>query len=98
MFRTKPLVSLLLASLAVSTPGVFAQKLPPPAASVVMKGGTPVKLHFAKTISSANAHKGDRLEFVVEKSVVVDGYTVITAGEIAQGSVVEVKSKRLLGM
>jgi hypothetical protein len=98
MFRTKPLVSLLLASLAVSTPGVFAQKLPPPAASVVMKGGTPVKLQFAKTISSANAHKGDRLEFVVEKSVVVDGYTIITAGEIAQGSVVEVKSKRLLGM
>ena len=57
-----------------------------------------MQLQFAKTISSANAHKGDQLTFVVEKSVVVEGYTVIRAGELARGSVVAVKQKRLLGM
>jgi hypothetical protein len=78
--------------------GAWAEELPPAPATVVIKSGTPVKLQFAKTICSATAHKGDRLDFVVEKSVAIDGYTVIRAGALAQGSVVEVKQKRLLGM
>ncbi|MDP9340050.1 MAG: LssY C-terminal domain-containing protein [Acidobacteriota bacterium] len=57
-----------------------------------------MKLKFAKTISSASAHRGDQLELVVEKGVVVDGYTVVRAGELARGTVVQVKQKRLLGM
>jgi hypothetical protein len=75
-----------------------AQELPEPAKRIVIKSGTPIKLQFAKTISSVSARKGDLLEFVVENDVTVDGYTVIRAGELARGSVVAVKQKRLLGM
>jgi hypothetical protein len=63
-----------------------------------VKSGTPVELRLAETISSAKTHKGDRVEFVVVKDVVVDGYTVIRSGALARGSVTGVKGKRHLGM
>jgi LssY C-terminus len=75
-----------------------AQELPEPSKRIVIKSGTPIKLQFAKTISSVSARRGDLLEFVVENDVTVDGYTVIRAGELGRGSVVAVKQKRLLGM
>jgi hypothetical protein len=59
---------------------------------------TPVRLQMVRTISSAHARKGDRLDFVVVKDVTVGGFTIIQAGAIASGSVVRVKSKRLLGI
>jgi LssY C-terminus len=63
-----------------------------------MESGTPVKLQLAQTVSSRRAHKSDRLEFVVDKDVVIDGFTVINAGAKAEGSVVSVKRKRPLGI
>jgi len=75
-----------------------AQELPRSSNRIVVKSGLPLKLQFAKTISSARAQKGDPLEFVVEKDVIVGGYTVIRAGDLARGSVVQVKQRRLLGM
>ena len=75
-----------------------AQELPRASNRIVVKSGLPLKLQFAKTISSARAQKGDPLEFVVEKDVIVGGYTVIRAGDLARGSVVQVKQRRLLGM
>ena len=75
-----------------------AEELPSVPATVLIKSGTAVKLQFSNTISSASAHKGDKVDFVVEKGVAVDGYTVVRAGEMARGSVVEVEQKRLLGM
>jgi hypothetical protein len=63
-----------------------------------MKSGTPVHLELARTISSAHAHTGDRLEFSVVKDVVVGGFTVIRTGALAKGSVVKVKGKRPLGI
>lgn len=60
--------------------------------------GTPIKLQTVRTISSAHAKKGDRLDFVVVKDVRVGGFTVIPAGSIASGSVVGVKGRRILGM
>jgi LssY C-terminus len=63
-----------------------------------MESGTPVKLQLAQTISSGRAHKSDRLEFVVDKDVVIDGFTVIIAGAKAEGSVVRVRGKRPLGI
>ena len=63
-----------------------------------MGSGTEVQLQLAETISSAHAHKGDRLRFVVARDVQVDGFTVIRAGAPAEGSVVAVKGKRPLGM
>jgi hypothetical protein len=63
-----------------------------------MKSGTPVHLELAQTISSAHAHTSDRLEFSVVKDVVIDGFTVIRTGALAEGSVVAVKGKRPLGI
>ncbi|MGB2636571.1 MAG: hypothetical protein WAM58_21755 [Candidatus Acidiferrum sp.] len=63
-----------------------------------MESGTPVKLQLAQTISSGRAHKNDRLEFVVDEDVEVGGFTVISAGAKAEGSVVRVKGKRPLGI
>jgi hypothetical protein len=60
--------------------------------------GTPVKLQMVRTISSAHAQKSDRLDFVVVKDVTVGGFTIIQTGTIANGSVVGVKGKRLLGI
>jgi uncharacterized Zn ribbon protein len=63
-----------------------------------MKSGTPVELQLAETISSAHAHKGDRLEFTVVKDVVIGGFTVIRTGTRAKGSVVRVRGRRHLGL
>jgi LssY C-terminus len=65
---------------------------------VVLLDGTPVKLQMVRTISSAHAKAGDRLDFVVVKDVTLDGFTVIQAGSIASGSVVGVRGKRILGI
>jgi hypothetical protein len=63
-----------------------------------MKSGTPVELRLSETISSAHAHKGDRLEFEVVKDVVIRGFTFIRSGSRAKGRVVGVRGKRLLGI
>jgi len=91
-------VLLTLVLIVFRSPVASAQELPEPSKRIVIKSGTPIKLQFAKTISSLSAHKGDLLEFVVENDVIVDGYTLIRAGQLARGSVVAVKQKRLLGM
>lgn len=57
-----------------------------------------MKLQVAQTISSAHANKNDRLDFVVVDDVEVGGFTVIRAGAAAEGSVVGVKGKRVLGL
>jgi hypothetical protein len=77
---------------------LFGQGLPAGPPELVLPHGTPVELQSVQTISSARAHKGDRLEFAVAKDVQVAGFTVIGAGARAEGSVVGVKRKRPLGM
>jgi LssY C-terminus len=78
--------------------GCFAQESLPSSAEIVIADGTPVKLQFAQTISSAHARQGDRLGFVVVEDVTVGGLTVIRAGTMARGSVVRVNGKRFLGL
>lgn len=90
---------LLMLVYLVSNPEIAsAQELHEPSERIVLKAGTQIKLQFAKTICSQSAHKGDQLQFVVERDVVAGGYAVIRAGDLARGTVVEVKGKRLLGM
>jgi hypothetical protein len=67
-------------------------------ATLLMKSGTAVDLELAQTISSARAHKSDRLEFTVINDVTIGGFTVIRTGAEARGSVIRVKSKRPLGI
>ena len=71
--------------------GLFGQGWRAPPAKLVMESGTPVRLQLTRTISSAHAHKGDRLDFVVVRDVEVGGFTVIRAGGHAEGSVIAVK-------
>ena len=77
---------------------LFGQGLPAGPAELVLPSGTPVELQSVQTISSAHAHKGDPVKFVVEKDVQSGGFTIIGAGARAEGSVIGVKGKRPLGM
>ena len=67
-------------------------------AQISVPVGTPIKLQMMKTITSARARIGDRLDFVVTRNVEVDGFTVIEAGSTATGTVIGVKGRRLLGI
>jgi hypothetical protein len=80
--------------------GLFTQELPASSAKLILKSGTPVKLQVEQTISSAHAHKNDRLSFVVvqDPSVAVGSFTVIRAGALAEGSVIRVEGRRSLGI
>jgi hypothetical protein len=91
---TRPLYLLLV----LIAPGLCCQVSPVSPSVLLIKSGTPVELRLAETISSAHAHKGDRLEFEVVKDVVIRGFTVIRSGSRAKGTVVRVKGKRPLGL
>ncbi len=63
-----------------------------------MESGTPVRLQLAQTISSSHARENDPLDFVVTEDVTVGGLLVIRAGARAEGTVVEVRGGRPLGI
>jgi hypothetical protein len=65
---------------------------------LTIPNGTPVELRLASNISSAHAHTGDQLDFVVVRDVSVGGFTVIRAGTVAHGAVTDVKGRRILGI
>jgi hypothetical protein len=62
-----------------------------------LEDGTPIKLRSARTISSADAHAGDTLDFEVLEDVLVAGTLVVPKGGIAWGTVTEAQSKRRMG-
>ena len=59
-----------------------------------LEDGTPVKLRTARTISSADAHAGDTLDFEVLEDVFANGVLVVPKGGIAWGTVTEAEAKR----
>ncbi len=59
-----------------------------------LQDGTPVKLKLAQTISSADAHVGDEINFEVLEDITVDGVVVISKGALAIGSVTTAEPKR----
>jgi LssY C-terminus len=77
---------------------LFGQGLSLSSTKLIIESGTPVDLQQAQTISSGHAHMTDRLQFVVDKDVEIGGFTVISAGARAEGSVARVKGKRPLGI
>lgn len=62
-----------------------------------LEDGTPVKLRTARTISSADAHTGDTLDFEVLEDVMVGKIIVIPKGGIAWGTVTDAQPKRRMG-
>jgi len=62
-----------------------------------LEDGTPVKLRTARTISSADAHTGDTLDFEVLEDVMYAEHLVIQKGAIAWGTVTDAQPKRRMG-
>jgi hypothetical protein len=67
-------------------------------AHLLIQRGTPVELRLAHAVSSADAHPGEHVDFVVVHDVQVHGFTVIRRGSTAIGSVIHVKKDHPLGM
>jgi hypothetical protein len=59
-----------------------------------LEDGTPVKLRISQTVSSADAHVDDRVEFEVLEEITVSNVVVIPKGGIAWGTVTEAQGKR----
>lgn len=59
-----------------------------------LEDGTPVKLRTSRTISSADAHTGDTVDFEVLEDVLVKDALVVPKGGIAWGTVTEAQPKR----
>ena len=85
---------------AATTPptGAAAPSVPKPAMQGFgLEDGTPVKLRTSRTISSADAHVGDTLDFEVLEDVFSDNVLVVPKGGIAWGTVTEAEPKRHMG-
>jgi len=62
-----------------------------------LEDGTPVKLRISQTVSSADAHLNDRVEFEVLEDIKVADTLIIPKGGIAWGTVTEAQAKRRMG-
>lgn len=60
----------------------------------VLEEETPVRLRLNRTISSADAHVGDTLDFEVLDDISVNGTLVIPKGGVAFATVTEAQAKR----
>lgn len=59
-----------------------------------LEDGTPIKLRLAQTVSSANAHLNDQVQFEVLEDIKISDVLVINKGGIAWGTVTEAQPKR----
>ena len=62
--------------------------------ALTLEDGTPLKLRISRTVSSADAHVGDTVDFDVLEEVTVGGLVVVPKGGVAWGTVTEAESKR----
>jgi len=62
-----------------------------------LEDGTPVKLRISQTVSSADAHLNDRVEFEVLGDIRVADTLIVPKGGIAWGTVTEAQPKRRMG-
>ena len=56
--------------------------------------GTPVRLKLNRTLSSADAHIDDQIDFEVLEEVVVEGVVVIPKGSVAIGTITQAEAKK----
>jgi hypothetical protein len=62
--------------------------------ALTLPDATPVKLKLTRTISSADAHPDDHIEFTVLDDVIVNGVLLIPRGAKAFGTVTQVEPKK----
>jgi hypothetical protein len=60
----------------------------------VLEEGTPVRLRINRTVSSADAHMGDTVDFEVLDDISVNGTLVVPKGGLAFATVTEAQAKR----
>jgi PEGA domain len=60
----------------------------------VLEDGTPVRMRINRTVSSADAHVGDTVDFEVLQDVSLNGTLVIAKGGLAFATVTEAQAKR----
>jgi hypothetical protein len=100
-------VSVAQAAVPQTTAVCTAQQTPPPAAQeqatqtdftskkgFVLEEETPVRLRLNRTISSADAHVGDNIDFEVLDDITVNRVLVIPKGGLAFATVTEAQAKR----
>ena len=62
-----------------------------------LQDGTPVRLRLNRTVSSANAHVGETVDFEITEPVINQNYVIIPKGAVALGRVTKVEVKRRFG-
>jgi hypothetical protein len=78
-----------------STTPTSAQQLPTAACKQpCLEDGTPVRLRMSQTVSSADAHVNDRVEFEVLEDIKVGDVNVVPKGGIAWGTITQAQPKR----
>jgi hypothetical protein len=93
----RPLTVLLIALLISSqTTGALPQATSQlqGTGALVLEDGTPIKLRIARTVSSADAHVGDTVDFEVLEDVKVGDLLVVPKGGLALATVTEAESKK----
>jgi len=81
-------------------PGQQAQAAPPAVKEPLAFGledGTPVKLRINRTISSADAHVNDTVDFEVLEEVKFHDVIIVPRGAMAWGTVTDAQPKRRMG-
>ena len=79
---------------AQTSPASSQPNLVAACAQPCLEDGTPVRLRFSQTVSSADAHVNDRVEFEVLEDVRISDVLIIPKGGIAWGTVTEAQPKR----
>jgi hypothetical protein len=64
---------------------------------LTLQDGTPVRLRLNRTVSSADAHVGETVDFEVTEPVINQNYVVIPKGAVALGRVTKVETRRRFG-
>lgn len=80
----------------VASPAATQTAQPAPSGST-LEDGTPIKLRIGRTVSSADAHVGDTVDFEVLEEVYVGKVLVVPKGGIAWATVTEAQPKRRMG-
>jgi len=109
----RPLVSGVLIVLLAATPALSQQQstatpTTPPSSPTVqtpvpapsgptLEDGTPVKLRIGRTVSSADAHVGETVDFEVLEEVKLGNTLIIPKGGMAWATVTEAQPKRRMG-
>jgi hypothetical protein len=99
----RPLIAtLLLVQVSIASPQQETASRQPQSSAILnpvsaLEDGTPVTLRISQTVSSADAHVNDRVEFEVVNEVRVADTLIIPKGGIAWGTVTEAQHKRRLG-